>query len=263
MATAKALPASIAPLVENLGATENTIGKSAASVIMYPDKVLKIAPITQQNRDCIQMLRWLTGKLPVPQILACEDVSDTNYLLMSRIPGQMACAPEYMADPVRLTRLLAEAMQALWAVDVSQCPCKQDLSRKLAIAEGYVARGECSMQDTEPDTYGPGGFRDPEHLLCWLKDNKPAEKQVLSHGDLCLPNVFFQNGTLSGFIDLDHCGTADAYQDIALCYRSLNHNFNGKYGHHPGYREHMLFDALGIQPDMELIRYYILLDELF
>ncbi|MBQ5323467.1 MAG: hypothetical protein J6J07_08525, partial [Oscillospiraceae bacterium] len=60
-------------------------------------------------------------------------------------------------------------------------------------------------------------------------------------------------------------GIADRYQDIALCYRSLHHNFSGIYGGKPysGYDESMLFEALGIKPDFEKIRYYILLDELF
>ena len=41
--------------------------------------------------------------------------------------------------------------------------------------------------------------------------------------------------------------------------------FDGVYGGniYGGYDEKMLFDALGIDPDFDKIRYYILLDELF
>ena len=257
------LPGIIRQLVAGLDFTGDAIGKSAAAVRIYPDRVLKTGPICQENRDSLQMLHWLDGKLPVQKILASVDEGSTNWLLMSRIPGKMACDPSLMADPQKQTGLLARALERMWSVDVADCPCDQSLDKKLKMAEGFVAKGQCSMDDTEPGTYGPGGFRDPEDLLYWLIQNKPAEQPVLSHGDFCLPNVFILGEQVSGFIDLDHCGKADKYQDIALCYRSLQHNFNGKYGHFPGYDPQMLFDALGIRPDMDLIRYYILLDELF
>ena len=88
---------------------------------------------------------------------------------------------------------------------------------------------------------------------------------MLSHGDFCLPNLFIGNGKITGFFDLGRSGIADAYQDIALCYCSLHHNLNGRYGGklNPNADAAILFDALGIRPDWEKIRYYILLDELF
>ena len=101
-------------------------------------------------------------------------------------------------------------------------------------------------------------------LLEWLKNHKPAEDPVLSHGDFCLPNIFLDGDEVSGFIDLGRSGIADPYQDIALCYRSLCHNFDGTYGRaYPGFDPMMLFRELGIDPDWEKIRYYRLLDELF
>ena len=49
------------------------------------------------------------------------------------------------------------------------------------------------------------------------------------------------------------------------CLRSLKSNFGGVYnGRRRGdFNENMLFEALGIIPDWDKIRYYILLDELF
>ena len=54
-------------------------------------------------------------------------------------------------------------------------------------------------------------------------------------------------------------------EDIALCYRSLQHNYNGKYGGkvYKNFNTELLFDELGILPDWEKIKYYTLLDELF
>ena len=77
-------------------------------------------------------------------------------------------------------------------------------------------------------------------------------------------NIIFNNGVLSGLIDLGRSGVADKWCDIALCYRSVRDNFGGRYDRkHEGYSDGYLFDALQIKPNWEKIRYYILLDELF
>ncbi|GEM_PF-2129092 len=69
----------------------------------------------------------------------------------------------------------------------------------------------------------------------------------------------------NGFIDLGRSGIADKYQDIALCYRSLRHNFDGRYGEkvYEGFDVIMFFDELNIVPDWNKIKFYILMDELF
>ena len=96
-------------------------------------------------------------------------------------------------------------------------------------------------------------------------ENKPDEEFVFSHGDYCLPNIFIKGNSISGFIDLGRSGVADKYQDIALCYRSLQHNYNGKYGGkvYKNFNAELLFDELGILSDWDKIKYYTLLDELF
>jgi len=98
-----------------------------------------------------------------------------------------------------------------------------------------------------------------------LKNNRPDEEPCLIHGDYCLPNIFLQNEKVAGFIDIGGAGIGDKWQDIALCYRSLKHNFEGKYNgiSYAGYHPDMLFEELGIAPDWDKINYYILMDELF
>ena len=54
------------------------------------------------------------------------------------------------------------------------------------------------------------------------------------------------------------------WEDIAMLYRSLRHNFDGTYGKvYPGLDPDSFFEELEIEPDREKIDYYILLDELF
>lgn len=133
------------------------------------------------------------------------------------------------------------------------------------IAEQNVRNKTYNTEDAEQGTYGDSGFESPEALLSWLKDHQPNEDLVFSHGDFCLPNIFINQNRISAFIDLGRSGIADRYQDIALCYRSLKHNFSGVYSGiaYPGFDPEMLFDELEITPDYDKIHYYILLDEVF
>ena len=73
-----------------------------------------------------------------------------------------------------------------------------------------------------------------------------------------------QGGTVSGFVDVGHCGLGDGWQDLALGLRSLQHNLKARLGADAfAAVSASFFDCLGLTPDHEKIKYYILLDELF
>ena len=175
------------------------------------------------------------------------------------------CDESYLTRPQELTRILAEGLKMFWGIDISKCPYHCRLDKKLEMARYNVEHDLVDVDNVEPDTFGENGFQSPAHLLDWLEHNRPEEDIVLSHGDYCLPNIFIENGKISGFLDLGKTGCADRYQDIALCYRSLKHNYEGKYGGrtYEGFDPDSLFDQLGTKPDWDKIKYYMLLDELF
>ncbi len=259
------LPKKIQHYINNRKYTKDVIGMSASGVYLFDDMVLKIQKNDPEADNEAQMLRWLQGKIPAPDIIEHIAENECSYMLMSRCQGKMACDPYYMERPKLLAELLADTLQKLWSVDISDCPCQWTLQRRLEVAEENVIHNCVDVADAQPDTFGPNGFRDPEHLLYWLKENQPEQSETLSHGDFCLPNVFLKGDGAAGLIDLGKSGIADPWQDIALCVRSLDNNYSGVYGGKMlnGFDQQMLFDALGIKADPERIRYYILLDELF
>lgn len=260
------LPEKIRNFIADEKFETDTVGMSEASVFVFEDKVLKVQEYTGEAENEYRMLRFLQGKLPVPLPYAHEVANGKSYLLMSKCRGQMSCSHAYMENPAVLCRLLADGLKKLWSIDVSDCPSDQSLSQKLAMAEYNIANGLVDLDNVEPDTFGENGFQNPAALLQWLHENKPDEELVLSHGDYCLPNIFGVHGEVSGFIDLGKTGIADKWCDIAICYRSLSHNYSGRYQKnitYTDYDESRFFHELGIEPNWEKIRYYILLDELF
>ncbi len=241
------------------------IGKSGSKVICFDDIVLKIEREQEESNNEYKIMGWLGNKIPVPKILHFQNSGGVNYLLMSKIKGEMACGKGLLANPNRLVELLCDGIKMLWDVDIANCPSNNSIDNKLRQAEIRVNNNQCSIDDAEPTTYGPNGFENPKKLLQWLKENRPKEELTFSHGDYCLPNIFIENNKISGFIDLGRSGIADIYQDISLCYRSLQHNYKGKYADktHDGFDPNILFETLDIEPDWDKIRWYILLDELF
>ena len=259
------LPEAIRRRVEGKPFTASRVGLSGSRVLIYDDCVLKVEPESPAAAATVDMMRWLDGKAPVPRVLHAENRDALQYLLMSRVPGRMACDPAYMSDPDTLIPLLAEGLRLLWAVDPAGCPRDRGPDAELAEARLRVQLNLADTDNAEPDTYGPGGFSGPAELLGWLETHRPPLDPVVSHGDYCLPNIFLHEGRVSGLIDLGNAGVGDRWRDIALCWRSLSHNTKGRYGGaaYPAVDPDRLFDALGLPPDREKLRYYILLDELF
>jgi len=260
------IPDSIKKQIENKAYTCNNIGLSGSKIMIFDDMVLKIVRSQTENEDMVvKMMSWLDGKIPAPKILAYEKDYEYQYLLMSKVSGKMSCDEYYLEHPKELLAMLAEALRMLWSIDISDCPRNRNIEAELEDARYRVKNNLVDMDKAEPTTFGEGGFASPQALLKWLENNKPDYEPVLSHGDFCLPNIFIENGQISGYIDLGDTGIGDKWRDISLCYRSLKHNFDGTYGGkvYPDFDPDMLFEALGMEPNREKLRYYILLDELF
>lgn len=259
------VPLKIRLLIDKKPFIVDDVGMSGNQVLVFEDMVLKIEDKETSMEKQVQVMQWLEGKIPVPQVLEYEEENGKCYLLMSRIDGEMSCNTYYLEHPDILLKALAYGLKMLWEVDVLECPRVRDLDAMLKEARVQVENNLVDLDNVEPTTFGKAGFESPKHLLEWLESNRPPLEQVFSHGDYCLPNILLESGQIKGFIDLDRAGIGDKWNDIALCYRSLKHNFDGTYGGkvYEDFNPDMLFEALGIEPNWEKINYYLLLDELF
>ena len=253
------MPEQIRKMTEGLPYTKDTIGMSDSRVLLFDDMVLKIENQNKMTEQQNAMLRWLQGKLPVPQILWSENAEGRSWLLMTRIRGEMSCAESCMKKPAETVAAIAEGIHRFWSVDLMDCPAENSVDRMLREAGEHLAvRKTCEWNGTH-------GFTSPEKQLIWLEQNKPGEDTVFSHGDYCMPNVLLDNGTISGLNDLAQSGAADRWYDITLMLQSLERNFTGFFGgrSYPGFEHGMFFSALGLKEDKEKTEYFLMLDELF
>ena len=260
----------IPPRIENkiagLSWSADTIGMSGSTILLSNDMVLKIEKVNRSSENEKKLLAWLDRKLPVPKIIEEAIQDEYSFLLMSRLPGEMSCSDNNIKNISETVSALALGLKKLWQIDITNCPYRNDTAEKLAQAKFNIENDLVDTDDFNPETFGPAGFKDIDGLYNFLVHNRPEEDFVFSHGDFCLPNVFIKGREVTGFLDWGSAGIADKWQDIALCVRSLRYN----YLDYPGYTEadfeyykKQLFNELGMEPDEEKIRYYILLDELF
>lgn len=259
-------PKDIQEIISGLPYSIENIGMSGSKVLIFDEMVLKIEKQSDRFDDMVKVMSWLDGKIPVPKVICVSKENNMCYLLMSRIKGQMSCEEYFLEHPNELCEHLANGLRMLWSIDISDCPVIRDIDDELKAAKRQVELKLYDIDSVEPDTFGDNGlFKSPEELYKWLEDNQPECEPCLSHGDYCLPNILINNGMLSGFIDLGDTGVGDKWRDIAICYRSLKHNFDGTYGGkvYENFSPDLLFEKLGIEPNKEKMEFYRLLDELF
>lgn len=256
------IPDELWKLLDGAEFEENQVGCSDTKVykvvnnINHQNSYLKISKNKHETfKYEVELLKWLKGKLPVPEVLYSGNTAEYEFFLMTEVPGKDCSNVEDFSDKSKLAEALAEGLKLIHSVEISDCPFNQRLDFKLNNAKFNVENG---LTD-EDDINSTDSSRTGEGILKTLYETKPRrEELVLTHGDYCLPNIILnQNYELAGFIDWGRGGVSDKYQDIGIACRSIKHNigedmiqiFLKKYG----------LDYV----DKAKIEYYILLDELF
>ena len=259
------LPQEILDFVKDKSFYKDSTGLSGADIYIFDDMVLKISGDKFEAEYEHGMLKLFESSDLFPQIICFLQENGLNYTLMTKIEGKMSCCEEFMRNPDFLLKAVTDGLKSLWNVDITDICGIKRLEDKLSDAKYRVEHGFVDVEDAEEGTFSENGFKNPEELLSWLFEHRPIEDLVLSHGDFCLPNVFIDNGKFSGFVDVGRMSICDRWNDIAICLRSLRSNFSGRYNgiNYPGFDEDKFFSLLGIEPDYEKIKYFILLDELF
>lgn len=267
------LPTDLAARLSGYACTKDQIGCSTASVFRYDRDgevfYLKIAEISDGTRREHDLLVWLKNRIPVPDVVYYAEQNGYSFLLMTKVNGFMTCdcprddvgdgEKDKVHEPIiDVVKLLADALLMMQEVDILECPFNNMLDTKLKTALYNIEHDLVNMDDFK----NSNDFDTPMELYQWLVENRPPEDICFNHGDFCLPNIFIDGKTVTGFIDVGNGGIADKWQDIALCVRSLGYNLRHTEQQLQEYID-LLFEHLGIRPDEVKIRYYTLLDELF
>lgn len=165
-------------------------------------------------------LDWLAGRHPAPAVIGHGRDGEAQWLLTGALPGGSAVGDAWRARRSEAIAAIATGLRALHAIDIGDFPAAW-------MSEAWVGRAPASI--------GP---------------RPPVDGPVLVHGDACAPNTLIDaDGRWTGNVDFGDLGVGDRWADLAVASMSLDWNFGA--GH-----QDELFDAYGIAPDAERIRYY-------
>ena len=194
---------------------------------------------------------WAAAYLPVPTVVAIEDVEGSTVLITEGLAGHDGTDPRWRDDVPGLVRTFAEGLAAFHrAVGDEWCPFRFDVSTGL---EHVRRRAEAGLLD--PARHFNADYR---HLsvaaaVAQLEETAPVDEDlVVCHGDYCPPNVLLQGGRVTGYVDLGELGVADRWRDIAIGGWSTGWNFGTEY-------EPLFYECYGVAPDPQRIAFYRLL----
>ena len=250
-------PPQILRHIQGENVSEVHLGKSHARVFQVGDdlylKTQEAGSGAEPLRTEYRVMTWLEKtSIQAPWVLEYLRETETEYLMMSAIPGQPASESRFAEKAVKTC---GQALRMIHdTLTVADCPFDRRLGPTLDLCRSRVQSGVVDEGDFDPERLGKSATWVLEEIERQAPD---SEDLVVCHGDYCLPNIILNaDVSLSGFIDLGSLGVADRHFDLALASRSIAKNFGQE-------SVEIFYTSYGIQPRPELIHFYQMVDELF
>ena len=145
------------------------------------------------------------------EVLDYRTEAGFDWLVTARVAGEDCTHADYLADPKRLCDLLAARLRALHETDFAGCPIQDRMRDYLALADENYRAGRYDLSlfgDRSP-------YATADDAYAALQAHRDGfGRDVLLHGDYCLPNILLDNWRFSGFIDLGNGGVGDRHVDL-------------------------------------------------
>ncbi|SFM73489.1 kanamycin kinase [Rugamonas rubra] len=174
------------------------------------------APTSYSVAREADVLRWLSGRLRVPELVCVARHEGYEHMITRTVPGVPLSL--LVANDRAVSDLFLEAVRLVQSVPVADCPF--DSSTSVRLRELDYLLGKDLVADDYDLLQWPG-LATPPDLQARLKATVPPEDLVFSHGDLGDINVFVDAREELYFIDLGRGGRADRWLDITFIHRNL------------------------------------------
>lgn len=188
----------------------------------FADRFVKWSPRStgiDLDREMVR-LEWISARHPAPRVLDSGSDVSAQWLVLAALPGECAVGDLWRARRAEAIWAIATGLRALHAIPIADFPERWT-------TEGWVCQ--------RPESLGTA---------------PPVGEPVLMHGDACAPNTLISpTGKWVGHVDFGDLAVGDKWADLAIASLSLDWNFGE--GH-----QDELFDAYGVEPDGDRIRYY-------
>lgn len=274
------MPHELALMLKDYLYIRNTNGYSQAITSLYKKDEEALYLKAEQSESEIKreysIMKWLSGRLPVPEIKYFDEYNGWSFMLTTGLESSKKPKEWYLPESYEKYEkdigLLAEGLFMLQRVDITDCPfvISNEINFQNAIKNiepNYVNMFIHGNKDKYDEDSGDllGQFRFGNHLerpfdsptefYDWMLKNKPQpyEELCFTHGDYS--NFIDDGNKIIGFIDVGGAGINTKWTDIAfgvrsIGYRSKNVELKTKY-------VDLLFQKLSLTPDWNKINYHI------
>ncbi len=200
----------------------------------------------------LERLAWASAYSTVPRVLDRGHDAEGSWFVTEAIDAQNAVSPQWRRDPGTAAAAIGAGLRALHdELPRDDCPFGWSAALRLAEIKSRAADGAFDEHEWSSEFAG----MTLDAALSEL-ERTPSEDLVVCHGDACAPNTLIDaSGQWVAHLDLDRLGVGDRWADLAVASWSTVWNYG------PGW-EDTVYEAYGVAPDVEKIRYYRLLWEL-
>ncbi len=232
------------------------VGESGSGIYHIGEYFLKITSAkTMGYADEATRLRWLQGRLPVPELHYAGVYEDFHFLLTSVVDGVNLVATSL--TPQEKIMRYAQALRALHHLPIGDCPFVLSVDAQIERARQKVIRGKVRTDLFDPLYQG----RAVQSMFDEMLSLRPTDLDpVVVHCDLYNDNFFVNavTGELTGIIDVGAVGVADRCTDFVVALDDELVSDLGETG------RDLFFQAYGIsRPDPKKMAFYHLLNEFF
>ncbi|MBQ7095765.1 MAG: aminoglycoside 3'-phosphotransferase [Clostridia bacterium] len=179
---------------------------------------LKRAPKGALKKEA-RLTDWFYQKGLAAKVLDYKSAEE-DWMLSEAVAGE-DCT-HYIHDPKRLCDTLAEILRMLHGLPFAECPEQDRLAAYFETAERNYRKKQFDLSFA-----WPGGEKIESAEQAWkliVEQKHLLKKEVLLHGDYCLPNIMLKDWRFSGFIDLGAAGVGDRHIDLYWAIWTLRFN---------------------------------------
>ncbi len=207
-------PLALQPYLEGVETIDCSGQSIATTLYLESGYYLKIAPKGSLVNEAM-FTKWFNAKgLSAEVVLFLSE--DKDYLLTRKAVGEVLTA--YLDQPKALCKALAMGLHQLHSLSVKDFPVSDKMDTYIQTAEQHYHKGCFDKSLLVPWI----AFADREEAWQLFQANKHRlHRNVILHGDYCLPNVLMKDSEFSAMIDLGQSGVGDRHIDLYWALWSL------------------------------------------
>ena len=214
---ANTYPLALQPYLDGVNTIECNGRSMATTLFLENGYYLKIGPKGYLEKEAQLAKLFNANGLSAEVVLFLS--KDKDYLLTRKAEGEVLT--NSLDQPQNLCRTLAISLHRLQSLSVKDFPCLDKMDAYLQTAEVNYHKGCFDKSLLVPWM----DFANADEAWQVFQANKHRlNREVIVHGDYCLPNVLMKHGEFSGMIDLGQAGIGDRHIDIYWAIWSLWYN---------------------------------------